>query len=797
MQIITMLNPLSSQHHALEDFKSLKTSQKIITIAVTIIAALATLLIGTAAIFRLLVNHYVRKVDANKPNKSIPGSEDGAEVNQQTSPLKLLTLQRIPSGRSLAQTESTSAPIETVAHAISQNTNLLSTYAAKETKSASATSEGESSHASSAEIIGGLRSSTLHELKSLTAMLDNVEEADSLTVSEGEGNHQLDGTGSTDETNELNSSATFSILRRYVEWLDEVGGSGSSTVSDEEGTHQIEDLSTSSESFVETSESASSMQSSDEIETFEFSHASDLQASSAEVTFMVDPLVSDTKDFTAAAPQGDQIDEPESIAVPPPSIFEMSDVVDSLVSIPKDTGYNTPSQDQAAAEVHQSACSKIDSEKNMDDQAAVSSYASDEEPQDGIDQNVLFENKPSDVTLFSLQKRISQSLILANTAGSGNNVLTSASISAAVTTPAEPVKELLIESSQAARACVMAALAGHLANEIQEAENTLLSPLPSPANLGIEIPYGIYAQTYRSGNEVIVALQCPQVTESYFKNVQDAVKELQISPHQSDDDLNQAVAKVNSHLKQMHGYELKEELLSLIITTNTQKILPAAESPGYEIIAGAGQGAKLGGAVASAFGTATATGLVVAGVAAPPVAAFIAGACALTGLAGGAATGLVKEGVKRTVNALKKKGSETTLPTLQTAVKALNTYLLALKQNQIGPNDTIVTTGSTMGGVLSALVGAVHSHEAYCFNSEGILTEGERGAVLENCGLKRQAAGVVEYKNLSIDGELSAKPLQLQPNQKTVYLDAVDMGMQQKVPVVLLDVNRASLVAAH
>lgn len=59
MNSISILNPFSSKYHALEDFNKLTCAQKIITVALTIIVSIATAFIAMAAVFRLMVNHYV------------------------------------------------------------------------------------------------------------------------------------------------------------------------------------------------------------------------------------------------------------------------------------------------------------------------------------------------------------------------------------------------------------------------------------------------------------------------------------------------------------------------------------------------------------------------------------------------------------------------------------------------------------------------------------------------------------------------------------------------------------------
>lgn len=86
MNGISIFNPFSNQHHALDDFKKLTTAQKIVTIALTALVSIATAFLATAAVFRSLVGHFVQ---VQKPRK--PANED-----ENTPPVKDLKTNQTP-----------------------------------------------------------------------------------------------------------------------------------------------------------------------------------------------------------------------------------------------------------------------------------------------------------------------------------------------------------------------------------------------------------------------------------------------------------------------------------------------------------------------------------------------------------------------------------------------------------------------------------------------------------------------------------------------------------------------------
>ncbi|CRX38287.1 protein-tyrosine phosphatase family protein [Estrella lausannensis] len=66
MNGINVFNPFSNQYHALDDFKKLTVTQKIVTIALTALASIATAFLATSAVFRILVGHFIQ---VQKPHK--------------------------------------------------------------------------------------------------------------------------------------------------------------------------------------------------------------------------------------------------------------------------------------------------------------------------------------------------------------------------------------------------------------------------------------------------------------------------------------------------------------------------------------------------------------------------------------------------------------------------------------------------------------------------------------------------------------------------------------------------------
>ncbi|CRX38854.1 hypothetical protein [Estrella lausannensis] len=78
MDGISILNPLSNRYHALEDFSKLSLAQRIVTVVLTAIAAVATAFIATAAVFRTLVGHFVKVMHpvSGKEKKALPPKND-------------------------------------------------------------------------------------------------------------------------------------------------------------------------------------------------------------------------------------------------------------------------------------------------------------------------------------------------------------------------------------------------------------------------------------------------------------------------------------------------------------------------------------------------------------------------------------------------------------------------------------------------------------------------------------------------------------------------------------------------
>jgi hypothetical protein len=89
MDAISLLNPFS-EHHALENFNKLTLAQKVATVALTILASLATILVGTAAVFRLMVNHYVKLMHPKNENEGVPPPNRPTAIDIETDPSSAL-----------------------------------------------------------------------------------------------------------------------------------------------------------------------------------------------------------------------------------------------------------------------------------------------------------------------------------------------------------------------------------------------------------------------------------------------------------------------------------------------------------------------------------------------------------------------------------------------------------------------------------------------------------------------------------------------------------------------------------
>ncbi|CRX38148.1 hypothetical protein [Estrella lausannensis] len=74
MNAISIFNPFSEKYHAIEQFSELTLEQKIVTIALTLLATVASLFLATTAVFRSLVNHFYVVIDSTKEtNGALPG----------------------------------------------------------------------------------------------------------------------------------------------------------------------------------------------------------------------------------------------------------------------------------------------------------------------------------------------------------------------------------------------------------------------------------------------------------------------------------------------------------------------------------------------------------------------------------------------------------------------------------------------------------------------------------------------------------------------------------------------------
>lgn len=78
MNGISILNPLSNRYHALEDFSKLTLAQRIVTVVLTVIAAVATAFIATAAVFRTMVGHFVKVMHpvSGKEKEGLPAKAE-------------------------------------------------------------------------------------------------------------------------------------------------------------------------------------------------------------------------------------------------------------------------------------------------------------------------------------------------------------------------------------------------------------------------------------------------------------------------------------------------------------------------------------------------------------------------------------------------------------------------------------------------------------------------------------------------------------------------------------------------
>lgn len=669
MEGISIINPFSSRYHALSDFKSLKTSQKIVTIALTIIGALATALLGTAAFFRLLVGHYCKVLkpapgdNKNKPNQgeNIPAKESAKIETENKTPVAKDAL-KVSSASSL--------PLAKASEIAQVNQNL------QPEKDGNAVDAREAAAITSTSDTAPAR---IHDAES-----EPSSDADSDFTSAEELSKSLERS-TTPETDTPKETLEHSEIL-----ADETKPSSPPAV--DALKTDVED-------------------------SFDFSGLEDL--------FFIDEVAGQHQEPLASA---------EKIQ---PSLDASED---DTVELPEETAL--------FGEVP----------KELDDEE--------------FDLNQLFATQRAESLSQSLRSVFPSSATINDRDRKSEGAASFATASLPEAFQAMGACNVFASREEKERACQMAALARNeqISALGKEELDTLfpmgLRALPTPRDLGIQIPEGFKVQAFRHGKDVIVSIE---VADFSGKSLTEAIAQLLllgIDRYKSDKELIDSLTNINMKLKTLYGFELSEQEFREILLILSNRIHDATNAEklakmGMEAVDGAKKGAIAG----AAFGGVLGAGAFLGGLAIGPVGILLAAVATLSGTLAGAGVKGVEVGIKDAINVCTDGHQK-----LKSALEAIDGYVAALKKKHISTSDTVITTGHGIGGFLSGIVGAINADEAYSFNGPGVEFGKDVKKILESMGMHRNIEGHVEYKSIQMEGDFIGNLGKRESGERTLYL---------------------------
>lgn len=308
----------------------------------------------------------------------------------------------------------------------------------------------------------------------------------------------------------------------------------------------------------------------------------------------------------------------------------------------------------------------------------------------------------------------------------------------------------------------MSAVAGLMYRGLEDLErvdalfpNTLV-PLPTPEDLGIQLPTGLRVQAFRHHEEVIIAIRGTELTKDTPTLIKNLIADLGIGRHKSNEDLIESLEKTNERVNSSYNFKIDENTMQVaknlinsrvIGHTDTDRALELTKRVGNSALTGGTKGSFWGGlAGATLAGCGVAAGLTV-----PPVGAVILLGSAAAGFLLGSGVGATKEMVTCTT-------IMDGYPTLLSYIKTIDDYIMRLKGSQglrpyIKDSDTVITVGHSLAGYLAAVIGALHGDEIYSFNGPGLDLEEEMREIIYNLGLDRKVQRDVMYNSYPMEND--------------------------------------------
>ena len=279
---------------------------------------------------------------------------------------------------------------------------------------------------------------------------------------------------------------------------------------------------------------------------------------------------------------------------------------------------------------------------------------------------------------------------------------------------------------------------------IQDLFDQSLALLPTPHELGITLTKGLAVQAFRHRGRIIFAIRGTELTKDCTTMAANLIADMGIGRHKTNEDLISSIKTVNDRVASLYNFSLSKEQLDIaasVINTratgddDTSRVLATAKKVGKSSV----KSGTLGG-LGFALGAST-----LAVISLPAAAIAVPTAAAI-----GALTGMIK-GVAAHASEIitLADGYQTTID----YIRQIDAYIAKLKEiDAIQEGDTIVTTGHSLAGYLSGVIGYMHAEEAYSFNGPGV-TQEEVERIIRNLNRERTVNRELDYRTISMAGD--------------------------------------------
>jgi len=313
-----------------------------------------------------------------------------------------------------------------------------------------------------------------------------------------------------------------------------------------------------------------------------------------------------------------------------------------------------------------------------------------------------------------------------------------------------------------------------------------LKVLKTPEELGISVPAGLRVQAFRNGKNVIIGMRGTELTHDWMTKIKNIIADLGIGRHKTDDDLIGSVDRIKDKVKELYKYEVDPVLYDYCKKVVQERVKGDTDAErienlikdelwsGWDGIKKAG----IGGIWTTAIGGTALTGF---GLMTLPITIGVA-------VVGTISVGLLAAGIKMTETAIEEIPTMADgYPELLSYFKAIDDYYLRLKENEIKSDDFIMTTGHSLGGFLSGVIGYFHADKAFSFNGPGVKEDNEVKKIMNDLGVLRTKREGFEYRSLLMEGDFVGNLGERDGVLRTLHLPLTIAEAYKDLPKCLYD----------